>query len=235
VALLQALADSTAVALENVRVYRELEAARMESLERLALAAEYRDDGTHEHTTRVAHTSLRLAHALGLPDSQAAVIGQAAQLHDVGKLAIPDAILLKRRRLDHAEFEKIKTHTTAGAAILGGSRSALLEPAQEIALTHHERWDGSGYPSGLRGDAIPVSGRIVALADVFDALTHTRPYKRAWGVDKAIREIRGLDERQFDPTVVGAFMELDPGQLVELPDGVELPWASSRTPAAVPA
>jgi HD-GYP domain-containing protein (c-di-GMP phosphodiesterase class II) len=228
VALLQALADSTAVALENVRVYRQLEAARMESLERLALAAEYRDDGTHEHTTRVAHTSFRVAQALGLPDPQAAVIGQAAQLHDVGKLAIPDAILLKRRRLDHAEFEKIKTHTTAGAAILGGSRSALLEPAEEIALTHHERWDGSGYPAGLSGDAIPVSGRIVALADVFDALTHTRPYKRAWGVDRAIREIRGLDERQFDPTVVGAFMELDPGQLVELPDGAELSWASRR-------
>ena len=232
VALLQALADSTAVALDNVRVYHELEAARMESLERLALAAEYRDDGTHEHTTRVAHTSFRLARSLGLPDQDAALIGQAAQLHDVGKLAIPDAILLKRHRLDAAEFAKIKTHTTAGAAILRGSRSALLAPAEEIALTHHERWDGSGYPAGLGEDEIPLSGRIVALADVFDALTHARPYKRAWEIDDAVTEIRGLKHRQFDPAVVGAFLELDPQGLVDLPAQSELPWAGLTSPAA---
>jgi putative two-component system response regulator len=233
--LLQALADSTAVALENVRILVELDAARVESLERLALAAEYRDDGTHEHTARVAHTSYLLARILGLAEEEAVLIGQAAQLHDVGKLAIPDAILLKRRRLDDAEFAKLKTHTTAGAAILGGSQSSLLRPAEEIALAHHERWDGSGYPFGLEADAIPLSGRICAVADVFDALTHARPYKPAWELDEAISEIRDLEGRQFDPTVVGAFLELEPGRLVELPHDTELPWGTTgRAPAAPP-
>jgi putative two-component system response regulator len=233
--LLQALADSTAVALENVRILVELDAARVESIGRLALAAEYRDDGTHEHTARVAHTSYLLAQTLGLADEEAAMIGQAAQLHDVGKLAIPDAILLKPRRLDDAEFAKLKTHTTAGAAILGGSQSALLRPAEEIALAHHERWDGGGYPFGLQADAIPLSGRICAVADVFDALTHTRPYKPAWELDEAIGEIRELEGRQFDPTVVGAFLELEPGRLVELPHDTELPWGTpGRAPAAPP-
>jgi putative two-component system response regulator len=214
--LLQALADSTAVALENVRVMCELESARRESLERLALAAEYRDDGTHEHTARVANTSHRLARMLGFGDDESTLMGQAAALHDVGKLAIPDAILLKRRKLDAAEFEKLKTHTTAGAAILGGSESAMLKPAEEIALTHHERWDGSGYPHGLRGDEIPMCGRIVAVADVFDALTHARPYKRAWSVNDSLSEIHRLRDQQFAPSVIDAFMELDPHSLVEL-------------------
>jgi putative two-component system response regulator len=218
IALLQALADSTAVALENVRVLSELEASRLESLQRLALAAEYRDDGTHEHTARVGQTSLRLAQMLGIPDEDASLIGQAAQLHDVGKLAIPDAILLKRHKLDDSEFEHLKSHTTAGAAILGGSTSNLLRPAEQIALTHHERWDGSGYPNNLTGEEIPLSGRIVALADVFDALTHARPYKPAWPVKEAVAEIRSLSERQFDPTVVDAFGELDATNLVDLAD-----------------
>ncbi|MGZ4166809.1 MAG: HD-GYP domain-containing protein [Solirubrobacteraceae bacterium] len=217
VGLLQALADSTAVALEHVRILGELDAARRESLERLALAAEYRDDGTREHPARVGHTSLRLAQVLGMDDDQASLIGQAAALHDVGKLAIPDAILLKRNRLAEHEFEKLKTHTTAGAAILGGSQSALMQPAEQIALTHHERWDGSGYPNRLSGADIPMTGRIVALADVFDALTHPRPYKAAWSIDAAVSEIRALEGRQFDPAVVDAFMELDPTELVELP------------------
>ncbi|HEX4010810.1 MAG TPA: HD domain-containing phosphohydrolase [Solirubrobacteraceae bacterium] len=233
--LLQALADSTAVALENIRILLELDAARVESIERLALAAEYRDDGTHEHTARVAHTAFLLAQTLGLADEEAALIGQAAQLHDVGKLAIPDAILLKRQRLDDAEFAKLKTHTTAGAAILGGSQSSLLRPAEEVALAHHERWDGGGYPFGLETEAIPLSGRICAVADVFDALTHARPYKPAWELDEAISEIREMEGRQFDPTVVGAFLELEPGRLVELPHDTELRWGTpGKVPAAPP-
>jgi putative two-component system response regulator len=216
--LLQALADSTAMALENVRVLSELDGARREILERLALAAEYRDDGTHAHPARVGHTSMRLAQALGMGDDHASLIGQAAALHDVGKLAIPDAILLKRNRLADHEFERLKTHTTAGAAILAGSRSVLMQPAEQIALTHHERWDGSGYPNGLSGEDIPMTGRVVALADVFDALTHPRPYKAAWSIDAAVSEIRALQGKQFDPAVVSAFMELDPTELVELPD-----------------
>jgi putative two-component system response regulator len=217
VMLLQALADSTAVAMENVRMIAELETARRDSLMRLAIAAEFRDDGTHEHPQRVGHTAMLLAQALGVGDAHAALIGQAAELHDVGKLSIPDAILLKRNKLAAHEFEKLKTHTTAGAAILGGSESALMQPAEQIALTHHERWDGSGYPNSLSGDDIPITGRIVALADVFDALTHPRPYKEAWSIDATISEIRSLRGRQFDPAVVGAFMELDPTSLVQLP------------------
>ena len=215
--LLQALADSTAMAMENVRMIAELEAARRESLMRLAVAAEYRDDGSHQHPQRVGRTAMKLARVLGMDDSQASLIGQAAELHDVGKLAIPDSILLKPRRLADHEFEKLKTHTTTGAAILGGGHSPLMAPAEQIALTHHERWDGSGYPNGLVADDIPITGRIVALADVFDALTHPRPYKEAWSIGATVSEIRSLQGRQFDPSVVGAFMELDPSSLVELP------------------
>lgn len=216
ITLLQALADSTAVAMENIRMIGELEAARRDSLDRLALAAEYRDDGTHQHPQRVGYTSMRLARVLGMDDAQASLIGQASALHDVGKLAIPDAILLKPDKLAEHEFERLKTHTTAGAAILGGSQSTLMQPAAQIALTHHERWDGSGYPNALSGHDIPMTGRIVAIADVFDALTHPRPYKAAWSIDASMSEIRGLAGRQFDPAVVDAFTELDPTELIEL-------------------
>jgi hypothetical protein len=214
VELLQALADSTAVALENVRVYQELEQARLETLQRLALAAEYRDDATHEHTERVARTSFLLARGLGLSESEAALVRQAAPLHDIGKLAVSDTILLKPGKLTVEEFEVVKGHAAAGAAILSDSTSNVLCLAREIALTHHEWWNGGGYPAGLKGDAIPVSGRIVALADVFDALTHPRPYKEAWPIEKAVPEVLGLGGRQFEPAVVDAFQELDPDELV---------------------
>jgi putative two-component system response regulator len=208
--LLQALADSTAVAMENVHVHQELEEARLETLERLALSAEYRDDATFEHTQRVARTAFLVAIEVGLSTSEASLIEQAAPLHDIGKLAIPDAILLKPGKLTDAELEQIKGHAAAGAAILAGSTSEVLCLAQEIALSHHEWWDGSGYPNGLSGEAIPVSGRIVALADVFDALTHARPYKEAWTAGDAVAEVCRLRGRQFEPSVVDAFMRLDP-------------------------
>ena len=214
---LQALADSTAVAMENVRINQELERSRLETLQRLALAAEYRDDGTRQHTERVARTSRRLAQRLGLPTSDTSLIYQAAPLHDVGKLAVPESILLKPGRLTPEEFEQVKGHTTTGGAILAGSSSEILQTAEEIALTHHEWWNGRGYPAGLAGEDIPMSGRIVAVADVFDALTHERPYKDAWPVDQAVEEIRSLRENQFDPDVIEVFMELDPGDLVDLP------------------
>jgi putative nucleotidyltransferase with HDIG domain len=213
VELLQALADSTAVAIENVRMYEELEQARLETLQRLALAAEYRDDATHEHTERVAHTATRLAQQLGLPPEQVALLAQAAPLHDIGKLAVPDTILLKAGKLTDPEREQMRHHAAAGAAILSGSNSAVLRLAEEIALSHHEWWDGSGYPAGLQAEAIPISGRIVALADVFDALTHTRPYKKAWPIGDAVTEILSLAKRQFDPAVVEAFKKLDPHTL----------------------
>jgi response regulator RpfG family c-di-GMP phosphodiesterase len=216
-ALLQALADSTAVAIENVRVYQELEEARVETLQRLALAGEYRDYDTSEHTERVAVTASLVADRLGLSSSESSVIRQAAPLHDIGKLAVSDTVLLKRDRLTPAEYEHIKTHAAAGAAILSGSTSGVLCVAEEIALTHHEWWDGSGYPAQLKADEIPLSGRIVALADVFDALTHGRPYKEPWPVDEAVAEIRGLSGRQFDEQVVDAFLRLDARELVNAP------------------
>ena len=212
--LLQALADTTAVAMENVQVYEELERARLETLRRLALAAEYRDDTTHEHTERVARTSVLVARRLGLPPADVALIRDAAPLHDIGKLSVPDSVLLKPGDLSADEFDVMKGHTTSGASILGGGRSEVLRLGEEIALTHHEWWDGNGYPNGLRGDEIPASGQIVAVADVFDALTHDRPYKDAWPLEAAVGEIHRLRGTQFAPRVVDAFDELDHASLV---------------------
>ena len=188
---------------------RDLEQARIEILDRLALAAEYRDDDTQEHAWRLARTSALLALDLGLPDREVELLRRAAPLHDIGKIGIPDAILLKPGRLTEEEFERIKTHTTIGAEILSGSGSPLLRMAEQIAITHHERWDGGGYPCGLAGEGIPLAGRIVAVADVFDALTHQRPYKSAWTVTEAVAEISHQARRQFDPDVVNAFLKLD--------------------------
>jgi putative two-component system response regulator len=218
VELLQALADSTAVAMENVRVYEELERARLETLQRLALAAEYRDDTTYEHTERVARTSAMLAESLGWPEHETTLLRQAAPLHDIGKLAVPDAVLLKPGKLTPEEFEEIKGHAEAGASILASSTSEVLVLARQIALSHHEWWDGSGYPHGADGNDIPLSGRIVALADVFDALTHQRPYKRAWPIDEAVSEITRLRAKQFDPELVEIFLSLDARELVKPPE-----------------
>jgi hypothetical protein len=208
--LLQALADSTAVALENVRAYHDLDEARTETLKRLALAAEYRDDDTYKHTERVARLAGLLAERLDLPDSFVSLLRQASPLHDLGKLAVSDSILLKPGRLTEEEFAEVRKHPGAGAAILAGSQSEVLRLAEEIALTHHEWWDGTGYPARLRGDEIPLSGRIVALADVFDALTNARPYKEAWPIQRARNEILRLAGHQFDPRVAATFYALEP-------------------------
>ena len=192
----------------------ELDLARLEILERLAIAGEFRDDETHEHARRIGRSAARTAAAMGVDGDLGATIERAALLHDIGKVAIPDAILLKPGVLTSGEFEVMKTHTVAGARILGSSRSSMLRLAEEIALTHHEHWSGNGYPGALSGDGIPLSGRIVAVADVFDALTHARPYKEAWPVDKALEEIAGQRGRQFDPDVVDGFLTLDPAGLL---------------------
>jgi putative two-component system response regulator len=186
---------------------RELEAAQIEIIERLARAAEFRDDNTGQHTERVGQMAALLARELGLPDTQVSLIRRAAPLHDVGKIGIPDSILLKLGKLTPAEFELVKTHTTIGARILSGSRFALLRLAEEIAFSHHEQWDGRGY-SGLAGNKIPLAGRIVTVADVFDALTQKRPYKAAWPVEEAVAEIERQRGRQFDPDVVEAFLRI---------------------------
>ena len=192
---------------------RELHASRVEVLQRLSLAAEYRDDATLEHTERVGRTAALIAEQMGLEDELVLRIRHAAPLHDVGKLSTSDSILLKREELTDEEFERVKTHTTIGAKILAGSTSDTLQLAREIALSHHERWDGSGYPQGLSGEQIPVAGRIVAVADVFDALSHARPYKEAWPVEEAVAEILSGSGTQFDPAVVEAFAALDHNML----------------------
>ena len=186
---------------------RDLEEARLEILERLALVAEYRDDTTQRHALRVGGTAARLAYELGLPEDEAELIRRAAPLHDVGKIGIPDRILLKPASLTAEEFEIIKTHTIIGARILAGSHSPVLELGEVIALTHHEWWDGGGY-SGLKGEMIPLAARIVAVVDVFDALMNERPYKQAWPLDDAVAQIRQLNGQQFDTQVVEAFLRL---------------------------
>jgi len=196
-------------------IHRALEGTRLETLQRLVRAAEYRDDATSEHTERVARTTELLARTIGRPEAEVSRLRLAAPLHDIGKLAVSDALLLKPGALTPDEQTQMRRHAAAGAAILAGSTSDVLRMAGEIALTHHEWWDGSGYPAGLKGEAIPLSGRIVAIADVFDALAHARPYKPAWPVDAAVAEIDRLRGRQFDPLVVAAFHSLDPQSLVQ--------------------
>jgi putative two-component system response regulator len=193
----------------------ELQQARFEDLRRLALMAEYRDDDTNKHTERVARTAALLAKELGLDGETVATIERAAPLHDVGKVGIPDAILLKPGKLTREEFEVIKTHTVIGGRILCKSRFPVVKMAMEIAFTHHERWDGNGYPSGLRGEGIPIAGRIIAVADAFDAMTHARPYKPALSVEHAVDEIERCRGTQFDPRAVDAFMRLDHNSLVD--------------------
>jgi putative two-component system response regulator len=187
----------------------ELERARLETLERLALAAEFRDDDTGEHTRRVARTATALARRLRMPDGDIERIGLAAPLHDVGKIAVADNILLKPGKLTRAEYQEVQRHVVVGGELLGGSSSPVLQQAAEIALHHHERWDGRGYPAGLRGHETPLPARLVAVADVYDALTHRRPYKEAWPVDQAVEEIRVQAGGHFDPEVVEAFESLD--------------------------
>lgn len=187
---------------------KKLHASQLETLERLAIAGEYRDDDTGQHTRRVGENAARLGSALQLSPERVELFRNAAPLHDIGKIGISDLILLKPAKLTVGEFETIKTHTTIGAAMLAGSSSELLQLAEEIALTHHERWDGTGYPEGLAGETIPLSGRIVSVCDVFDALTHERPYKKAWPVREATEEIMRQSGKQFDPTVVEALLTL---------------------------
>lgn len=186
---------------------RELQEAQVEMMERLARAAEYRDDDTGEHAKRVGEMSARIADRLGLPLEQVELIWRAATLHDVGKIGIEDAILLKPGRLTPEEMAVIRRHTRIGAEILSNGRSPYLRMAERIALTHHERWDGTGY-MGLSGEDIPIEGRIVAVADVFDALTHARPYKPAWSTEDAVAHMQAASGTHFDPPVVVALLSI---------------------------
>jgi putative two-component system response regulator len=185
---------------------RSLEAAYLETLERLVLAAEQRDDATGQHAKRVGKLSALIAGKLGLSKQQVRLIYRAAPLHDVGKVKISDNILLKTGKLTDDEYAIMKTHVEAGAKILAKSNSKLMQLAELIALTHHERWDGSGYPKGLKGEDIPLEGQIVAVADVFDTLVSERPYKKAWLFEKALDEICRNSGRWYAPRVVEAFL-----------------------------
>jgi putative two-component system response regulator len=187
---------------------RQLEETQNETLERLARAGEFRDDDTGQHTRRVGETTVLLAQRLGFPSERIRWLQQAARLHDVGKIGISDLILLKPGKLSDAEYGIMKAHAAIGAELLQGGQSELIRIAHRIAASHHERWDGSGYPQGLREEEIPLEARIVSLADVFDALTHDRPYKAAWTVHAAVVEIERQSGHQFDPRVVEEFLHL---------------------------
>ena len=185
----------------------DLSRSHADALTRLALAAEYRNKAAREHIWRVAESSRRLALELGWSCEAAGSLLRAARLHDVGKVAIPDEILYKPGALSEEEFDTVKTHTTLGAQLLMGS-SELVVLARTVALTHHEKWDGSGYPKGLKGKEIPFEGRIVALADAFDIMTHDQAHRAARSLEAAREEIEGQSGKQFDPEVVTAFCAL---------------------------
>lgn len=185
----------------------ELRRSRLQIVRHLGKAAEYRDEETGNHILRMSHICALLAGGMGWSDARCDLLLNASPMHDVGKIGIPDSILLKPGKLDADEWEIMKTHTTIGARMLEGDDSDLMVMAREIALTHHEKWDGSGYPKGLVGRDIPMSGRIAATADVFDALTSERPYKSAWSVEDAMEFIRANAGSHFDPALVRVLEE----------------------------
>jgi putative two-component system response regulator len=190
---------------EIVEAQRQTYAAYLDTIQKLALAAEFKDEGTAGHLRRIALYSESIAQALKLTPKEVEILRHASPMHDVGKIGIPEGILLKAGLLDKEEWEVMQRHTIIGARILQGSSSELLTAGETIALTHHEKWDGTGYPQRLAGEAIPIYGRIVAVADVFDALTTRRPYKKACENEEALAIIRAGSGSHFDPAVVAAF------------------------------
>lgn len=187
------------------KAYEELKLTQLEIVRRLGKAAEFRDDETGDHIMRTSKYVYIIAKKLGLSAKQCELLSHASPMHDIGKIGIPDSILLKPGKLTPEEFEIIKLHTLIGAEILAGTDLPLLKLASEIALTHHERWDGTGYPSGLKGEEIPLSGRIMALADTFDSLINPRIYKKEWELERAKTHIKNERGKHFDPKVVDAF------------------------------
>ena len=189
---------------------KELEKTRLEIIRRLGRAAEYRDNETGMHVIRLSHYTRLLAKRMGLTDYEADQIMYASMMHDVGKIGTPDHILLKPGKLTEEEFNIIKKHPQIGAEIIGEHQSEILKLSRTVALTHHEKWNGRGYPHGLKGEEIPLEGRITAIADIFDALTSTRPYKKAWTVDDSLALIEKEAGEALDPTLVPLFIELRP-------------------------
>jgi putative two-component system response regulator len=205
--LVHSLASQAAVAIKNAQLLEELKQAHLDTILRLSRAAEYRDEDTDAHLRRVSSYAVVVAKKLKLPEEDIELLKYASPMHDIGKLGVPDAVLLKPGKLTEEEFAEMKKHTIIGAKILDGSDLKLFKIAKEIALSHHEKFDGSGYPYGLKGEEIPLMGRIVALPDVFDALTSKRVYKPAYSVEKTLEIIKSERGKHFDPMVVDAFLD----------------------------
>jgi putative two-component system response regulator len=212
---------------------REVTRAHHDALFRLALAAEFRDDDTGEHIVRMGFLAEALALAAGADPAWSAMLRKAAPMHDVGKIGIPDGVLKKPGQLTDGERDVMRRHPAIGASILGQSRIPLFALAAEVALTHHERWDGEGYPSRTRGEAIPLAGRIVAIVDFFDALTMDRCYRPAFSDERALSMLAAESGRAFDPRLVATFVE-NAAELIELRDRVNLRRASFNDLVAGP-
>jgi putative two-component system response regulator len=211
---------------------REVLQSRLEIVQRLGRASEYRDNETGRHVLRMSHGSALLAKQIGWTRERCDLMLHASTMHDLGKIGVSDRILLKPGPLTDEERVLVETHTVIGADILAGSSNELLETAKVIALTHHEKWDGSGYPGKLAGAAIPLEGRIAAIVDVFDALTSERPYKRPWPVDKAIEEMRSQSGTHFDPELLEHFLAILPGLLKIWDHFSEAGFAEDQEPLA---
>ena len=202
--------DKKSLQTKVVESSEELRQYQVEIIHRLARAAEYRDNETGMHVIRISKLCERLARGLGLNDHECHLIRHASPMHDIGKIGIPDHILLKPGKLTQEEWAVMKTHADIGALILSGSESEFLQMAETVAGSHHERWDGSGYPRGLKEEEIPLVSRIVTVCDVFDALTSDRPYKKAWSIENTVAEMEKQSGKLFDPHVLCVFMTLLP-------------------------
>ncbi len=214
---------------------RKIEAATLDTIYRLARAAEWKDEDTGAHVLRVGHYAAAMARRMGQTSGFVDMLIYAAPMHDIGKIGIPDRILLNPGKLDADEWRIMKTHTELGAAILGGSDSEILRMAASVALSHHEKWDGSGYPRGLKGSDIPLPGRLTAIADVFDALCSRRPYKEPFPVDQALDIIRKGRGQHFDPEIVDVFLSSQADILAIREHFVdETSYAAIPSPPAVP-
>jgi putative two-component system response regulator len=211
-ASLEAEVETRTYQLKNA--FEKIKTASLDTILKLSKAAEYRDEETGEHILRMSRYSGAVAKRMGLNEKTVEAILYASPMHDVGKIGIPDKILLKPGKFDSQEWEVMKMHTVIGGRILSGSSSGFIKLAETIAMTHHEKWDGSGYPKGLKGNKIPLAGRIVTIADVFDALTSVRPYKRAFSVEESFSIIRDEKGSHFDPCVVDAFFAVQEEILV---------------------
>ncbi|MFH1213919.1 MAG: HD domain-containing phosphohydrolase [Candidatus Neomarinimicrobiota bacterium] len=193
---------------QMVDAQRRTHEAYLDTIKKLAIAAEYKDEGTAEHIYRISYYCVAIARALKLSPHEIEVIQHASPMHDVGKIGIPDGILLKPGQLDKEEWDIMQQHTIIGARILCGSSSELLQAGEIIAKSHHEKWDGTGYPGGIKGDAIPLFGRIVSIVDVFDALTTKRPYKKAFSNEEAFEILKDGRGKHFDPQIVDLFFAI---------------------------